>query len=196
MSTSSKTTFAMDNYKRNTGWAKANRQPHQLFLVPRAQQGHSSALKPLGLKTWIKKWYRNCPREQKSALQSDLISSCTPPWACVVFSFLLMLPDTVCSICGNRGSPKMTSLSLTTNNAVPFLCQTRFQPTSFQRSSQPLALWKHRAFPAVWEKLKYLFEKTRATISPAGRVSGQFLKGFMENLRKEVRKYKNRGRKK
>lgn len=68
----------------------------------------------------------------------------------------------------------MTSLSLTTNNAVLCLSQTRFQPTSSQRSSQALAASARRASPAVWEKLNYSSQKARATISPAVRAAGRF----------------------
>lgn len=96
----------------------------------------------------------------------------------------------------------MTSPSLTTNNAVPFQRQTRFQPTfaspallSTSRLEKKDAVHLRRC--GEKKKLNGSSEKARATVSPAAEVAeDSFLIGFMENLRKENRNYKNRGRKK
>lgn len=106
---------------------------------------------------------------------------------CAWFSAAYALPDSVCSICWNRGSPKMISPSLTTNSAVPFLRQTCLQPTSFQHSCQPLASSKHHVSGGARKSLSEQWKGEGTNLT-----CGQFLRGFVEKQRKESRNYKNR----
>lgn len=81
--------------------SKANRQPHQLFPVPRAQHGRSSALKslavPLCLKTCgMRRRYGNGlgEWEKRSSIGSDLLTHASVG-VCVLFSCAPVLADTV-----------------------------------------------------------------------------------------------------
>lgn len=119
------------------GLSKANRRSRQRSVIPRAQQEQCE--QPAVAKR------RNLARSTQTARESRASAAPRPRGrarvrACVVLSRLPALPD---SVCKRMWEQRESKDDVSEWNNEPFLCQTPIQPTSFQRSRQPLASSEH-----------------------------------------------------